>query len=49
VFAAAAIFAGSPILEYKGEIISAKKAQRRYEQSTTGDGHSFFGRSTTDA
>ncbi|MDR5761479.1 hypothetical protein [Caballeronia sp. LZ035] len=33
---------GDPNLEYKGEIISAKEAQRRYERSTAEDGHTFF-------
>ncbi|WP_061171263.1 SET domain-containing protein [Caballeronia hypogeia] len=42
VFATAAIFVGDSILEYKGEIISAKEAQRRYERSTAEDGHTFF-------
>ncbi|SAK56297.1 nuclear protein SET [Caballeronia temeraria] len=42
VFAAVTISAGDPILEYKGEIISAKEAQRRYERSAAEDGHTFF-------
>jgi uncharacterized protein len=42
VFATAAIFVGDSILEYKGEIISAKEAQRRYERSAAEDGHTFF-------
>jgi len=42
VFAAATISAGDVILEYKGEIISAKEAQRRYARATAEDGHTFF-------
>lgn len=42
VFAAATISAGNPILEYKGEVILAKEAQRRYERSAAEDGHTFF-------
>lgn len=42
VFAAATIVVGDAILEYKGEIISAKEAQRRYERSTAENGHTFF-------
>jgi len=42
VFAAVTISIGDPVLEYKGEIISAKEAQRRYERSTAEDGHTFF-------
>ena len=43
VFAAATISAGDVILEDKGEIVSAKEAQRRYARSTAEDGHTFFG------
>jgi SET domain-containing protein len=42
VFAAATISVGDVILEYKGEIISAKEARRRYARSTAEDGHTFF-------
>ncbi|WP_045462883.1 SET domain-containing protein-lysine N-methyltransferase [Caballeronia cordobensis] len=42
VFVTAAISIGDSILEYKGEIISAIEAQRRYERSTAEDGHTFF-------
>jgi SET domain-containing protein len=49
VFAAATISVGDAILEYKGEIISAKEAQRRYERSTAGDDIPSSSGSTTDA
>jgi hypothetical protein len=34
--------AGETILEYKGELIVWKEAQRRYERSAEEDGHTFF-------
>jgi hypothetical protein len=34
--------AGETILEYKGELIVWKEAQRRYERSAAEDGHTFF-------
>ncbi|GJH18424.1 SET domain-containing protein-lysine N-methyltransferase [Caballeronia novacaledonica] len=42
VFALANMAAGDPIIEYKGEIITAKEAQRRVERSTVEGGHTFF-------
>lgn len=42
VFALTNIAAGDPIIEYKGEIIIAKEAQRRVERSTAEDEHTFF-------
>ncbi|BBU33496.1 SET domain-containing protein-lysine N-methyltransferase (plasmid) [Burkholderia sp. THE68] len=42
VFALINIACGDPIIEYKGEIITIKEAQRRVERSTAEDGHTFF-------
>jgi uncharacterized protein len=42
VFALTRIAAGEPIIEYKGEVISAKEAQRRFERSSGESGHTFF-------
>ncbi|SAL88122.1 nuclear protein SET [Caballeronia terrestris] len=42
VFALSAIRAGCLILEYKGEILSWKAAQRAYERSEAEAGHTFF-------
>lgn len=42
VFALTNIAAGDPIIEYKGEIITAREAQRRVGRSSAEDGHTFF-------
>jgi SET domain-containing protein len=42
VFAVTRLSAGEPILEYKGELVAWKEAQRRYERSAAEDGHTFF-------
>ncbi|WP_327359398.1 SET domain-containing protein [Caballeronia humi] len=42
VFALTIIDSGDQIIEYKGEIITAKDAQRRVGRSTAEDGHTFF-------
>ncbi|SOE89101.1 hypothetical protein SAMN05446927_7761 [Caballeronia arationis] len=42
VFAVTQMSAGETILEYKGELVAWKEAQRRYEQSAAEDGHTFF-------
>lgn len=42
VFALTNIAAGDPIIEYKGEIITAREAQRRLDRSRAEDGHTFF-------
>jgi SET domain-containing protein len=42
VFVAVTISVGDAILEYKGEIVSVKEAQRRHERSAAEDGHTFF-------
>ncbi|WP_207000445.1 SET domain-containing protein [Trinickia mobilis] len=42
VFALANIRAGTLILEYKGELVSWKKAQRAYALSGGEEGHTFF-------
>jgi uncharacterized protein len=42
VFALQPLSVGTKILEYKGEIVSWKQAQRRYERSNAEAGHTFF-------
>ncbi|SAL86135.1 nuclear protein SET [Caballeronia choica] len=42
VFALTPISAGEEIVEYKGEQVSWKQAQRRYERSGAAEGHTFF-------
>ncbi|MDR5752377.1 MULTISPECIES: SET domain-containing protein-lysine N-methyltransferase [unclassified Caballeronia] len=42
VFAVTRLSAGETILEYKGELVSWKEAQRRYQRSAAEDGHTFF-------
>jgi uncharacterized protein len=42
VFALADIAPGMLILEYKGELVSWKEAQRVYARSSVEDGHTFF-------
>ncbi|CAB3802901.1 SET domain-containing protein [Pararobbsia alpina] len=42
VFALADISPGMLILEYKGELVSWKKAQRVYARASVEDGHTFF-------
>jgi SET domain-containing protein len=42
VFALTTITACDPIIEYKGEIITAQEAQRRIGRSRAEDGHTFF-------
>ena len=42
VFALTNLAAGDPIIEYKGEIITAREAQRRVDRSRAEDGHTFF-------
>ncbi len=42
VFALTTLAAGDPIIEYKGEIITAREAQRRVDRSSAEDGHTFF-------
>jgi uncharacterized protein len=42
VFALVPLKAGDKILEYKGKLVSWKKAQQRYERSTAERGHTFF-------
>ena len=49
VFALTIIDSGDPIIEYKGEIITAKEAQRRVARSTAEDGHTFSSIWTTAA
>jgi SET domain-containing protein len=41
-FALTWIAAGEPIIEYKGEVISVKEAQRRFDRSSVESGHTFF-------
>ncbi|MDR5785238.1 SET domain-containing protein-lysine N-methyltransferase [Caballeronia sp. LP003] len=42
VFTLRPIVAGELIIEYAGQVISAKEAQRRFERSVAEDGHTFF-------
>jgi SET domain-containing protein len=42
VFALADIQAGTLILEYKGQLVSWRAAQRAYARSSAEDGHTFF-------
>jgi SET domain-containing protein len=42
VFALADIEAGMLILEYKGQLVSWRAAQRAYARSSAEDGHTFF-------
>ncbi|BBQ03475.1 SET domain-containing protein-lysine N-methyltransferase (plasmid) [Burkholderia sp. SFA1] len=42
VFTLKSIGAGDLIIEYAGQVISGKEAQRRFERSSAEDGHTFF-------
>jgi SET domain-containing protein len=42
VFASTRIPRGDYLLEYKGELLSARVANRRFERSAAEDGHTFF-------